>query len=308
VSPLTSPEWSFTGNPGDSGDPMGYSLTPEAQQRLAGYSVNQTSQDPNNTFYDVTGSSGEKVGGVSTPIDKDSWLDKIGYSGLPVLGLAGLGMFGPGGLLTGGAEAAGAAGGVDSLSAYADTLAKGVTPWETSLGSFGGTTAAAANLPELLGPGMGSLFDAAALTMPAWDYGSLADSLPDALNGLSGSALPVPGVPNAPSPKAPPTTPPTAPPTTPPPVDAAAPSAMPDWLKDYGKYLAPLLGGAVGLLGGDQKSSGGYTDSGYRPTITRGGWSPSAGKAPTVTPNIGLLNIPTTGVENAGLWRFLGGK
>jgi hypothetical protein len=78
-----------------------------------------------------------------------------------------------------------------------------------------------------------------------------------------------------------------------------------DWLKENGKWLSPLLGAGMGLLDGGGSSSGGYKDSGYRPTINRGGWSPSATKAPSVTPNIGLLNIPKTGVENAGLWRFL---
>lgn len=87
-----------------------------------------------------------------------------------------------------------------------------------------------------------------------------------------------------------------------------------DWLKENpqaGRTLAGLLGGAVGASGGSS-GGGGYVDSGYRPTITRGGFM--AQSAPQTQPAkqrpSGLLTMPQgPGYANSGLWRYglLGG-
>lgn len=360
VSPVTSPEWSFVGNPGDSGQQPGYSLTPDAQQRLAGYSVNQVSQDPNNTYFDVLGSGGSKVGNVSNPIDKNSWLDNLGYSGLPVLALAGMGLFGPGGVLGGGAEAGAASAVTPEMLAAANATADPIAALNASAGWTGVDQAYLASIGAAnSAPGsvQGALNDLtqtsqASSSAPSSVQGALNDlvqqsQLPAgyfaapgvnaALGDLVGMSIPTSaqaaaaaeaasaagggllggslangsgafvgegtasGVPawDSAATNAGVVVPGAALPA------ASAASSVADWLKGNGSWLAPLIGAGVGLLGGEPKSSGGYTDSGYRPTINRGGWSPSATKAPTVTPNIGLLDIPKNGVENSGLWRFL---
>lgn len=87
-----------------------------------------------------------------------------------------------------------------------------------------------------------------------------------------------------------------------------------DWLKanpQAGKTLAGLLGGAAGVSVGGS-GGGGYVDSGYRPTISRGGFMTSvAPQAQPAQPKpSGLLNMPQgQGYANSGLWRYglLGG-
>ena len=73
-----------------------------------------------------------------------------------------------------------------------------------------------------------------------------------------------------------------------------------------------LFSGAGALLsatgGGGGSGGGGYVDSGYRPTINRGGFN-AAPQARQMAPTMGLLNTPTTGQPMSGLWRYglLGG-
>lgn len=75
-----------------------------------------------------------------------------------------------------------------------------------------------------------------------------------------------------------------------------------------------LFSGAGALLntagGGGGSGGGGYVDSGYRPTISRGGFNaaPQA-RQMAPQPTMGLLNTPTTGQPMSGLWRYglLGG-
>jgi hypothetical protein len=85
-----------------------------------------------------------------------------------------------------------------------------------------------------------------------------------------------------------------------------------NWMKANPTAGRLLMSGASGLLsasgGSSGGSSGGYRDSGYRPTITRGNWNPNP-QARQMQPQPTLLNLPTTGNANSGLWRYglLGG-
>ena len=67
-------------------------------------------------------------------------------------------------------------------------------------------------------------------------------------------------------------------------------------------------GSLLSASGGSGGSPGGYKDSGWRPTISRGGWNPNA-QARQMPMQRTLLNLPTTGNQNSGLWRYglLGG-
>ena len=84
------------------------------------------------------------------------------------------------------------------------------------------------------------------------------------------------------------------------------------WMRDNpnaGRAIAGLLGGALTQTGGGSGGGGGgYQDSGYRPTITRGGWSPSVqartSQAPMLGMGPGLLG--SMGGQNDGLWRYRG--
>jgi hypothetical protein len=90
-----------------------------------------------------------------------------------------------------------------------------------------------------------------------------------------------------------------------------------DWLKanpEFAKLLFTGLGAAAGGAGGSSSGGTGYTDNGYRPNVTRGGFmssvAPTLQQPRSVAPR-GLISIPgTTGYENSGLWRYglLGGK
>lgn len=93
---------------------------------------------------------------------------------------------------------------------------------------------------------------------------------------------------------------------------AGAGSTAANWLKDNPTLGKLLFSGAGALLsatgGGGNSGGGGYVDSGYRPTISRGGFN-AAPQARQMAPNMGLLNTPTTGQPMSGLWRYglLGG-
>lgn len=88
-------------------------------------------------------------------------------------------------------------------------------------------------------------------------------------------------------------------------------SSAAEWMKANPTAGRLLMSGVSGLLsasGGSSGGSGGYKDSGYRPTITRGGWQPSVTpRSMALTPT--SINLPTTGQPNSGLWRYglLGG-
>jgi hypothetical protein len=75
-----------------------------------------------------------------------------------------------------------------------------------------------------------------------------------------------------------------------------------DYLKANPRLVAGLAGGLLGGAGGS--GSGGYSYSGPMPTITRGGWKPTATptySAPAAAP---LLNTKP-GQANSGLWRYM---
>lgn len=95
---------------------------------------------------------------------------------------------------------------------------------------------------------------------------------------------------------------------------AGAGSNVVDFLKANPALGRLLFSGAGALLsatgGGGGGGGGGYVDSGYRPTISRGGFNaaPQA-RQMAPQPTMGLLNTPTTGQPMSGLWRYglLGG-
>lgn len=95
---------------------------------------------------------------------------------------------------------------------------------------------------------------------------------------------------------------------------AGAGSTAANWLKDNPTLGKQLFSGAGALLntagGGGGSGGGGYVDSGYRPTISRGGFNaaPQARQMAS-QPTMGLLSTPTTGQPMSGLWRYglLGG-
>jgi len=82
------------------------------------------------------------------------------------------------------------------------------------------------------------------------------------------------------------------------------------WLKanpEIGKLLFAGLGAGLTQAGGSTGNTGGYQDSGYRPTISRGGWQPSVQPEARslLTPQV---NLPTgKGLPYAGLWRYQDG-
>jgi len=73
--------------------------------------------------------------------------------------------------------------------------------------------------------------------------------------------------------------------------------------------LGQIAAGAAGAIGGATGStsgSGGYKDDGYRPTIDRTGWSPTATATLGQDDGIGLITLPRKGQKNDGLWRYSG--
>ena len=85
------------------------------------------------------------------------------------------------------------------------------------------------------------------------------------------------------------------------------------WAKANPQLAKLLFAGAGSAIGGSGGSGGGgYVDSGYRPTISRGGFMSQA--SPTLSPTqsvAGLISMPgQPGAQNSGLWRYglLGGK
>ena len=90
-------------------------------------------------------------------------------------------------------------------------------------------------------------------------------------------------------------------------------SDLQQWMRDNpnaGRVIAGLLGGALTQTGGGGGSGGGggYQDSGYRPTITRGGWSPSVQARTSQAPMLGMSPglLGSMGGQNDGLWRYRG--
>jgi hypothetical protein len=112
-------QWNYTPNTGDSGGAFGYTLTPEAQSLLNGYTVSNPQMTDTQNIVSVADPTGASLGEVSTPVEKDNWFDSFMYSGAPIalLALGGLTGMLPGteGLLGGAAE--GAAAGAEAASA-----------------------------------------------------------------------------------------------------------------------------------------------------------------------------------------------
>lgn len=90
---------------------------------------------------------------------------------------------------------------------------------------------------------------------------------------------------------------------------AGAGSSVVDFLKanpTLGRLLFSGAGALLNAVGGPSGSSpGGYVDSGYRPTISRGGFNPAPQARQMAAQPTGLL-MPSqpTGQANSGLWRY----
>jgi hypothetical protein len=82
------------------------------------------------------------------------------------------------------------------------------------------------------------------------------------------------------------------------------------WATANPQMARMLFSGAGALLsatgGSGSSGGGGYVDSGYRPTISRGGFDPSPQARQMAPQPTGLLTTPTTGQPNSGLWRYSG--
>ncbi|MDO9313402.1 MAG: hypothetical protein Q7T97_02515 [Burkholderiaceae bacterium] len=75
-------------------------------------------------------------------------------------------------------------------------------------------------------------------------------------------------------------------------------------MSDTARLAAAAIGAISGGAGASGSSSGGYKDDGYRPTIDRTGWSPTATPTLGGPSGIGLINVPKRGQANDGLWRY----
>lgn len=203
-------------------------------------------------------------------------------------------------------EAAGAAAGAGEAAA-AGSLTAGVTPasvaaWEaalpTALSSAPLSTTLAAPLAEL--GSVGGLSETAVSTLPAMAAPTTAAStLASSPIGSLTDGITAESVANA---------------------EAALPKPLgpldsfKTWATANPQLAKLLFSGAGALLsatgGGGNSGGGGYVDSGYRPTISRGGFNaaPQA-RQMAPQPTTGLLNTPTTGQPMSGLWRYglLGG-
>lgn len=88
------------------------------------------------------------------------------------------------------------------------------------------------------------------------------------------------------------------------------------WAQANPQLAKMMFTGASSLLsasGGGGDSKGGYVDSGYRPTISRGGfqarvpttpYTPTTGPTGLLNPSIRPVTLPSTGQANDGLWRY----
>lgn len=87
--------------------------------------------------------------------------------------------------------------------------------------------------------------------------------------------------------------------------------ALQDWMRQNpaaGRAIAGLIGAGLTQTGGSS-DGGGYQDSGYRPTISRGGWQASVtprASAPAAQPLGQSPSLLSAGMANDGLWRYRG--
>lgn len=233
-------------------------------------------------------------------------------------------------------EAAGAAAGEGEAAAFADMAAglipefgttaaynAAIAPAAVAAPSLLSTAAAAAPelaavAPEIAGPGLQTITTtgskAAAATTPWWAPAAVAAAAVPVLGGMTPTAadpyanetaklerqqpgdlgnMGGPGTPEIPTI------------TTTGPLDG-----LKAWATANPEIARMLFSGAGALLsatgGSGSSGGGGYVDSGYRPTISRGGFN-AAPQARQMAPQpTGLLTTPTTGQPNSGLWRYSG--
>jgi hypothetical protein len=72
------------------------------------------------------------------------------------------------------------------------------------------------------------------------------------------------------------------------------------------KLTTSAIGAGLSYLGNKEPGMSGPVDDGYRPTI-KPGWRPNAQPNYNASPQgigMGLINVPTSGYENDGLWKY----
>ena len=152
---------------------------------------------------------------------------------------------------------------------YQEMTQQSVAPWASSSPSLMGGIGAAALTP---------------MEVPSEEWQSVPTPTPATPEALSSNAIK----------------------TLPSSVGAAAGGGLLESLTSNPRLAAAVAGGLLGGSGG-AGGSGGGSYNGPMPTITRGGWSPTA--TPTYTqPAPGGPRLNTQpGQANSGLWRFMGG-
>lgn len=178
-------------------------------------------------------------------------------------------------------------------------------------GAIGGVTDYLGSTPTYEAGGQSAAPWANQGSAPAWyqemtqqSVAPWASSSPSLMGGIGGTLGSLPEVPAPSDPM--PTNAESGITTAEVPTIPAVPGATGGGLLEYLKANPRLVAGlAGGLLGGAEGgASGGYSYSGQMPTISRGGWSPTA--TPTYAQPAAQkpLNIQQ-GQANSGLWRYM---
>jgi hypothetical protein len=328
VDPLNTSMFRPTATGGGDEQGVGYELLPEYAKLLEGYNATPGVDTADTAKWNVSGPAGADAGQVTAPIDKESWFDKFAYAGGPIAMMVGAGLFGPGGLMASEGASAVTPEMIGAANATADPIAalNAASGWtgvdhaylasiagnaapssvQEALNDLTRTSSPAVSSPSSVqgalndlvqqsqlpaayfaSPGVNAaLGDLVGMSIPTSAQAAAAAAEVAKLAGSTGGAAVGGGL-----------------------LDPIKNAAKPivDVFKDN-KELLPIAGALLGGAGGGSSSGGGYNYTGPMPTISRGGWSPAAPTSQYMQAQPrGLLNIPTTGNANSGLWRYLQG-
>ena len=299
---LWSPAWNEWANYQDQGGDSGGSApeTPDFSS-LSGMGAGFGDYGGGNRYEALVGANGQEIAGNPYFYDEPALFQ--GQDLAQAAALVGGGALGMNALFGGLGGAAGAAGGA-AASDGGLMLA----------GEYGGA-GALGDASLLTGSSLGTVAQpAAGLT-----FGGTTGGMLSAANaGLSGGGTPAGMMDSALTPMdvpsaewQNPTTPTSATPaaTLDPsgtlPTGAATGGGLLNALTSNPRLIAGLAGGLLGGAGAE--GGGGYSYNGPMPTITRGGWSPSATPTYSQPAPAPRLNVQP-GQANSGLWRFMGGQ
>jgi hypothetical protein len=293
---LWNPAWdSWANDQGDSGEGGGAPIATPDFSSLAGYGAGFGDSGGGNR-YEALVKDGAEVAGNPYFYDEPALFQ--GQDLLQAAALVGGGVYGMNALFGGLGGATAGAEGLMLAGEYGGAGALGDASLLT--GSSLGTVAQ---------PAAGLTFGGSALGggLSATAAGLTSGGTPSYLTEGALTPMDVPSSewqnPTTPAPATPTAT--LDPSGTLPSAGAATGGGLLDYLKTNPRLVAGLAGGLLG--GADAGGGGGYSYSGPMPTITRGGWSPTATptySAPAPQP---LLNTQP-GQANSGLWRFMGAK